>query len=59
MEQRMSAFDDFIDEVYGEVEIMGIRIPASKVLKECDPIAYTIAQHDYEETANETEWDNA
>jgi hypothetical protein len=53
----MSAFDDFIDDVYGEVEIMGIRIPASKVLKECDPIAYTIGQHDYEESAEQTEWD--
>jgi hypothetical protein len=53
----MSACDDYIDEVFGSFEVMGILIPASRILKECDPIAYTIGQHDYEESAEQTEWD--
>jgi hypothetical protein len=53
----MSAFDEFLDDVYGAYEIMGMTIPASRILKECDPIAYTIAQHDFEESAEQTEWD--
>ena len=42
-------FDDMLDEVYGdEIEIAGITFPASKILEECDPIAYRTYLSDYE-----------
>jgi hypothetical protein len=43
----MSQFDNFIDEIYPAYTIMGMEIPASRILKECDPIAYQIAEQEY------------
>jgi len=33
-------YDDFLDEVYGDVEIAGLTYATSEVLKATDPIAY-------------------
>jgi len=33
-------YDDFLDEVYGDVEIAGLTCATSEVLKATDPIAY-------------------
>jgi len=41
------SFDDYLDTVYEPYYIMGMYIQASKVLKECDPIAYSIAEYTY------------
>ena len=40
-------FDDYIDEHYAPYVIFGMEIPASRILKECDPIAYSIAEYEY------------
>lgn len=37
-------YDDSLDEIYGD--FMG-SYPASRVLKEVDPIAYRVGFHDY------------
>jgi hypothetical protein len=55
----MSAYDEWLDDVYGTFSIEGTVVQASRILKECDPIAYEIGKYNFEETANETEWDNA
>jgi hypothetical protein len=44
----MNNFDNYLDEVFGSFEIHGMVFPASKVLKECDPVAYQCYLNDYE-----------
>ena len=39
-EMDESAYDDMLDECYGDIEICGLRYSASCALKEVDPIAY-------------------
>lgn len=39
----IEAYDDMLDEVYGEP--MGY--PASRILREVDPIAYRVGFHDW------------
>lgn len=34
------AFCQFLDEIYPDYEIYGIKIPASRILLQCDPIAF-------------------
>ena len=41
-------FNEFLDEVHSEVEVMGMTYSASYALKELDPIAYRCAKLDYE-----------
>ena len=41
-------FNDFLDDAYNEVEIMGMTYNVSYVLKELDPTAYRCAKLDYE-----------
>jgi hypothetical protein len=50
-------FNQLIDEIYAAYEIMGMTIPASKILYECDPIAYECALHDWETVDQECEYD--
>jgi hypothetical protein len=45
--ENVMTFDEYLDEIYAPYSIMGMEIPASKVLKECDPIAYSIAEYEY------------
>ncbi len=54
-------YDDFIDECYPTVEIMGMTYPASRTLKEVDPIAYRVGFNDWiDSELGETleEWEN-
>ncbi len=41
-------FDDFLDDCYSEIEIMGMTYNVSYALKELDPTAYRCAKSDYE-----------
>lgn len=40
-------YDDWLDEVCGEVHIGSLSYVASKVLKEVDPIAYRVGMSDF------------
>lgn len=40
-------FDDYLDEVYGEVELMGVEYRYGKVLQSVDEIAYSCAYTEY------------
>lgn len=40
-------FDDYLDEVYGEIEICGVTYYSSLVLKEVDETAYNVYKNDY------------
>jgi hypothetical protein len=42
-----NTYDDFIDEITGEIIILGMSYCASRVLKELDPIAYECSKSDY------------
>lgn len=46
-EKYEDEFNAFIDEMYKEVEVMGLHYPASRVLKECDPVAWRCGYLDY------------
>ena len=39
-------YDEELDETYQDYEIMGLSFSASRVLKECDPIAYGCGLND-------------
>ena len=41
-------FDDFLDDCYSEIEVMGMTYNVSYAFKELDPIAYRCAKSDYE-----------
>jgi hypothetical protein len=49
----MNNFDNYLDEVYGSFEVCGITIPASIILRECDPTAYRCYLNDYESMEEE------
>lgn len=40
-------FDDFIDECYPEIELLGTTIQPSRAVRECDPIAYREAFNNF------------
>lgn len=42
-----SRFDEMLDDMYGTVEVAGLTMDTSVVLKECDPIAYRCSLSDY------------
>ena len=46
-ELHTESFDDMLDELHGEIHILGIKYDASFLLKQSDPIAYEIAQQEY------------
>ena len=39
-EEVMDLFDDMLNELYNGVSIVRIEFLPSKILKECDPVAY-------------------
>lgn len=43
-----SEYCDYIDECYEAVQVAGITFDASKVLQECDPVAFRCGLGDYE-----------
>jgi len=42
-------FDDWLDDVYPTYQIAGVELRPSQMLKNCDPIAYRIAQSELED----------
>jgi hypothetical protein len=42
-------FDEWLDDVYPTYQIAGITLYPSQILKNCDPIAYRIAQSEMED----------
>lgn len=53
MTERNEAFDEFLDEVYPEVEVAGLTFLPSSILFNCDPIAYRIFCSDWEDSETE------
>ena len=47
-------YNDWIDEVYPEIEIGCCRFYASEILKELDPIAYDCGMDDFKESIRES-----
>jgi hypothetical protein len=45
-------YDEFLDEVYGDVQIAGLKYSTSLALKEIDPVAYRCGFADWE-----SEWE--
>lgn len=46
-------YDEMLDDCYGVVEVAGITYDTSRVLKECDPIAYRLGMNDYADSLME------
>ena len=44
MSEAIEAYDEMLDEIYTETPFS---IPASRILRECDPIAYRCGFHDW------------
>ena len=40
-------YDEMLSEIYGEVEICGLKYDAARALKEIDPIAYRCGFNDW------------
>jgi hypothetical protein len=49
------AFDEFLDEVYGDVQIGAYSYATSSALKNVDPIAYRIGLSEFEDSLEEEE----
>jgi len=49
----MNNFDQYLDEVYGTIEVCGVVFYASQILKAIDPIAYRCYLNDYESMGDE------
>jgi hypothetical protein len=45
--ERIDQFDEFLDDTYPAVSIVGLTFWPSKVLFDCDPVAYRIYGNDY------------
>jgi hypothetical protein len=45
--ERIDQFDEFLDETYLPVSIVGLTFYPSQVLFACDPVAYRIYGNDY------------
>lgn len=46
-DEAVEQFDEFLDEITGEVDILGMTFLPSRILKEMDPIAYRTSLFDY------------
>ena len=49
MEVTYEMYDEFLDEIYGEIKIGYLTFNASDIVKELDPIAYQTGFSDYED----------
>ncbi|MGV2479765.1 UNVERIFIED_CONTAM: hypothetical protein IGO34_23300 [Salmonella enterica subsp. enterica serovar Weltevreden] len=50
-------FDEMLDELYESITVAGIEFEPSRILKECDPIAYRVYLYDEESERIEAgEW---
>ena len=43
-----SEYEDYLDELYGEVEVCGCNYSAGRTLREVDPTAFRCGKSDYE-----------
>ncbi len=46
-EELVELYNEMIDELEGDVVVCGMSYPASRVLRECDPIAWRVGFHDW------------
>lgn len=46
-DEAVEQFDEFLDEITGEVVILGMTFLPSRILKETDPIAYRESLFNY------------
>lgn len=49
------SYNDMLDDLYGEIDICGMKVWASVALKRIDPIAYRCGMNDYEDMLREEE----
>lgn len=47
------AYEEMLDDVYGEVSICGMNYSAGRALKELDPIAFNVGMSDNEDSIRE------
>lgn len=45
--EALELFDEYLDELQEPVTILGMTYALSKVLKECDPIAYRVTFNEW------------
>lgn len=48
IEKDEKEFEDYLNDVYGEVNICGMEMLQGTILKECDPVAFRCALSDDE-----------
>ena len=53
--ERKEAFDEYLNEIYGSVEIAGMTWDASIAFERVDPTAYVLALTDYEDSLSDDE----
>ena len=46
-------YDEFLDEIYGEVKLGYLVFSPSEIIKTLDPIAYRVGMSDYEDSLTE------
>lgn len=46
-QEAHAAYDEMLDEVYGDAEVCGYTYSSSRALKELDPIAYDCGFNDW------------
>lgn len=59
MEVTHEMYDEFLDEIYGEIKIGYLTFNASDIVKELDPIAYRVGFSDYEDMMSEEQREGA
>ena len=47
-------YDEFLDEIYGEIKLGYLTFSPSEIIKTLDPIAYRVGMSDYEDSLS---WD--
>jgi hypothetical protein len=52
---KVPEFDEFLDEVYEPISVVGLTYYPSQVLFACDPVAYRIYSSDYLSAIEENE----
>jgi hypothetical protein len=48
-------YEDMLNDCYGDIDVCGMKWPASLVLKRVDPIAFRVGLSDYESFREEEE----
>jgi len=54
----VEAYDEMLDEIYGDVNIAGHQYSTSRALSEVDPIAYRVGFSDYLDMLEEDDDDD-